>query len=87
MTVEMEMARHRRSQACPFHRSRIRSDERLTYGEVDEIFAGRARAEEPWADALAARARGGARARATRRDALEVGIARADASSSTPTAT
>ena len=37
-----------------FYRSLIRSDTRLTYDEVDEIFAGRARAEEPWAEPLAA---------------------------------
>lgn len=35
-----------------FHRSLIRSDARLTYGQVDEIFAGAARAEEPWAEPL-----------------------------------
>ena len=37
-----------------FYRSVIRSDERLDYGRVDEIFAGRQRAAEPWGDALAA---------------------------------
>ena len=36
-----------------FHRSVIRSDKRLTYPEVDDVFAGRARAEEPWGDPLA----------------------------------
>ena len=37
-----------------FHRSVIRSDARLTYGEVDEVFAGRARALAPWGEPLAA---------------------------------
>jgi ribonuclease R len=35
-----------------FCRSLIRSDARLTYEDVDEIFAGRAQAEEPWAGPL-----------------------------------
>src|SRR6185436_20170079 len=37
-----------------FHRSLIRSDKRLSYPEVDAIFAGRERAEQPWAEPLAA---------------------------------
>jgi len=37
-----------------FHRSLIRSDARLEYDGVDAIFAGRAAAEEPWGEALAA---------------------------------
>ncbi len=53
VTVEMEM-HGAEARNVVFHRSRIRSDRRLTYGEVDEIFAGRARAEGPWADPLAA---------------------------------
>ncbi|MBJ7348562.1 MAG: RNB domain-containing ribonuclease, partial [Thermoleophilaceae bacterium] len=36
-----------------FARTLIRSDARLTYGQVDEIFAGRAQAAEPWAEPLA----------------------------------
>lgn len=55
-----------------FHRSRVRSDARLTYGEVDAVFAGTARAEEPWAAPLEA-AREVSRALAARRDSLEVG--------------
>jgi ribonuclease R len=53
VTVEMDFdgARLRRT---AFHRSLIRSDKRLTYPDVDEIFAGTARAEEPWAEPLAA---------------------------------
>ena len=57
-----------------YHRSLIRSDERLTYGQVDDVLAGRARASAPWGDALA-RAREVARAlreRRTRRGSLEV---------------
>jgi ribonuclease R len=55
-----------------FHRSLVRSDRRLTYGEVDEVFAGRARAEEPWAAPLEA-AREVAQALQERRDSLELG--------------
>jgi ribonuclease R len=55
-----------------FHRSRIRSDARLTYGEVDDVFAGRRRAAEPWAEPIEA-AREVARALHERRDSLEVG--------------
>jgi ribonuclease R len=71
VTVEMEVegAEVRR---VAFHRSRVRSDRRLTYDEVDAIFDGRARAEEPWGEPLAA-ARGVAAALRERRDALELG--------------
>ena len=55
-----------------FHRSRVRSDVRLTYGQVDAIFAGSERAEEPWAAPLEA-ARAAATALAQRRDSLELG--------------
>ena len=53
VTVELDLvgAKPRRT---AFHRSVIRSDRRLTYPEVDEIFAGRMQAEEPWAAPLAA---------------------------------
>ena len=57
-----------------FHRSVVRSDKRLTYGEVDALFAGQARAEEPWGEPLAA-AREVARAlrhRREQRGALEI---------------
>jgi ribonuclease R len=50
----------------------VRSDRRLTYGEVDEIFAGRARAAEPWGAPLEA-AREVARALGERRDSVELG--------------
>jgi ribonuclease R len=55
-----------------FHRSLVRSDRRLTYGEVDELFAGRTRAEEPWGEPLAL-ARELAAALHERRDSLEFG--------------
>jgi ribonuclease R len=71
VTVEMEVhgAEARR---VAFHRSRVRSDRRLIYDEVDAIFEGRARAEEPWGEGLAA-AREVASALRDRRDALELG--------------
>jgi ribonuclease R len=72
VTVEMEIAGVDVRRVA-FHRSTIRSDVRLTYGEVDEVFAGRARAQEPWGEPLAA-AREVARALRERRQqrALEV---------------
>jgi ribonuclease R len=60
VTVEMEL-RGERVTSVSFYRSLIRSDARLTYDEVDRIFAGEERAEEPWAEPLAA-AREAARA-------------------------
>ena len=72
VTVEMEI-HGAEARTVAFHRSRVRSDARLSYGEVDEIFAGRARAEEPWAEPLAA-ARQVSAALRERRDALELGL-------------
>ena len=37
-----------------FHRTVIRSDRRLTYGEVDRLFAGELEPESPWGEPLAA---------------------------------
>jgi ribonuclease R len=53
VTVEMDFdgARVKRT---AFHRSVIRSDARLDYPHVDRVFAGAERAEEPWAEPLAA---------------------------------
>jgi len=67
VTVEMEMhgAEVRRA---TFHRSTIRSNERLDYDRVDRIFAGAEPAEEPWAASLAA-ARAAAAALQARREA------------------
>ena len=53
VTVEMVIERDRVAQST-FHRSRVRSDERLDYDRVDRIFSGRERAVEPWAEPLAA---------------------------------
>jgi ribonuclease R len=50
----------------------VRSDARLTYGQVDNVFAGRERAADPWAEPLEA-ARGLARALHACRDSLEIG--------------
>jgi ribonuclease R len=55
-----------------FHRSLVRSDRRLTYSEVDDIFAGRAQAEAPWGVPLEV-AREVADALGARRDSLELG--------------
>ena len=71
VTVELVMD-GAEARSVVFHRSRVRSDARLTYRQVDEIFEGRARAEEPWAAPLAA-AREVAAALRGRRDALELG--------------
>ncbi|HEY3830344.1 MAG TPA: RNB domain-containing ribonuclease [Solirubrobacteraceae bacterium] len=67
VTVELELD-GAQIQRVAFHRSVIRSDERLDYERVDRIFAGRERAAEPWAQPLqlareAARSLGEARAR------------------------
>ena len=71
VTVEMELDGANVT-TVSFHRSLVRSDRRLTYGEVDELFAGRARAEEPWAEPLAV-AREVAAALRERRESLEFG--------------
>jgi ribonuclease R len=71
VTVEMEMDGADVTRVA-FHRSLVRSDRRLTYGEVDELFAGRGRAQAPWGEPLAV-ARDVARALRERRDSLEFG--------------
>ena len=71
VTVEMELD-GADVRSVSFHRSLVRSDRRLTYGEVDELFAGRSRAEAPWGAPLEV-ARGVARALRERRDSLEFG--------------
>src|SRR5215204_450555 len=53
VTVEMEM-HGAKARNVSFHRTLIRSDARLTYPQVDAIFAGSERAEEPWGEPLAA---------------------------------
>ena len=71
VTVELEME-GAEVRKVAFHRSRVRSDARLTYGQVDAVFAGRERAAEPWAAPLEA-AREVARALHARRDSLAIG--------------
>ena len=71
VTVELELAGAKVRRRA-FHRSIIRSDKRLAYPEVDAIFAGAARAEEPWAASLAAARRAAAALAEARRGALAV---------------
>ncbi|MGZ8864414.1 MAG: ribonuclease R family protein [Thermoanaerobaculia bacterium] len=73
VTVEIDVA-GTEVRRVEFTRTMIRSDKRLTYGEVDEVFAGRARAESPWGEPLvAAREVSAALARRRKeRGALEV---------------
>ncbi len=65
VTVEMTVVGEEVVRAS-FYRSLIRSDERLDYERVDQVFAGSARAAEPWGEPLAA-ARGAAAALGARR--------------------
>jgi ribonuclease R len=51
VTVEMVLA-GADVESVAFHRSIIRSDARLNYDQIDEVFAGRERAEDPWAGPL-----------------------------------
>ena len=67
VTVEMVIERDQVASSA-FHRSVIRSDERLDYDQVDRIFSGAERASEPWAEPLAA-ARAAAGGLAARREA------------------
>jgi ribonuclease R len=73
VTVELDLEGSKPRRTA-FHRSLIRSDRRLIYPEVDAIFAGRARAEEPWAAPLAAARRAADALQAAReaKGALEV---------------
>jgi ribonuclease R len=52
VTVEMEVE-GADVRSVAFHRSIIRSDARLNYDQVDAVFAGKERAEDPWAAPLA----------------------------------
>jgi ribonuclease R len=71
VTVELELDGADVTRVA-FHRSLVRSDRRLTYAEVDDLFAGRARGEEPWGEPLAV-AREVAAALRERRESLEFG--------------
>jgi ribonuclease R len=74
LAVSVEMELHgTEARGVRFHRSRIRSDRRLTYREVDAIFEGRERAEAPWGEPLAA-AREVAAALRDTRDSLELAM-------------
>ena len=53
VTVEIELSGADVTKAA-FYRSWIRSDKRLDYEQVDRLFAGEERAEDPWAGPLAA---------------------------------
>ena len=53
VTVEFELE-GATVRSVRFHRAVIRSDARLTYEQVDRVFAGLDRAEEPWGEPLAA---------------------------------
>lgn len=52
VTVEMEIE-GATVRSVAFHRSIVRSDARLNYDQIDEVFAGRERAEDPWGGPLA----------------------------------
>src|SRR3954466_6915149 len=52
VTVEMELV-GADGRSAAVHRSRIPSDARLPYDQVDRVYAGEERAEEPWAEPLA----------------------------------
>jgi ribonuclease R len=74
VSVEM-VIRGDRAVSASFSRSIIRSDKRLAYEEVDEIFAGNVRATDAWGEALGI-ARAAARALGERRaasGAIELG--------------
>ncbi len=73
VTVEVVVGMDGRARSASFYRSRIRSDRRLTYDELDEIFAGRASAPEPIAGPLELARRAAAALRDARRSgALDV---------------
>jgi ribonuclease R len=77
MAVTVEMELHGTDpRVVAFHRSRVRSDARLSYRQVERVFTGSERAEEPWGEPLAvARELAGAlRDRRERAGALEVGL-------------
>jgi ribonuclease R len=73
VTVEMDIDGEEVVRSA-FYRSRIRSDARLTYDQVDRIFAGEEEPQDPWAAPLAAARQVAAalRERRERLGALEV---------------
>ncbi len=75
VTAEIELSEAGEPRSASFYRSRIRSDARLNYGEIDEVFAGRADAPGEVAEPIAL-ARRAASALAERRSGgLEVSSA------------
>ena len=73
VTTEIELAADGAVRRVSFYRSRIRSDARLDYDDLDEIFAGRAAPPEPVAEPLRlAREAAAALAERRRGTALEV---------------
>ena len=73
VTAEIELASDGRVSSASFYRSRMRSDARLDYEQLDEIFAGRRRPPQPAAEPLEiARAAAAALAAKRRSGALEV---------------
>ncbi len=74
VTVELEV-RDGKALGVAFYRSLIRSDARLDYEQVDRIFAGGERAQEPWGKPLQAAREAAAQlgaARAARAGALQL---------------
>jgi ribonuclease R len=73
VTSEIEISENGEPLSANFYRSRIRSNSRLNYDELDEIFAGRARPPDQIAEPLAlAREAAGALAGRRPRSSLEV---------------
>ncbi|MBM3667428.1 MAG: VacB/RNase II family 3'-5' exoribonuclease [Actinobacteria bacterium] len=66
VTAEIELSSDGEPRGASFYRSRIRSDARLTYEQIDEVFAGRRRVPEPVSEPIAL-ARRAAAALAVRR--------------------
>ena len=52
VTAEIELSESGEPLSASFYRSRIRSDARLNYDQLDEIFAGKAKTPEPVAEPL-----------------------------------
>jgi ribonuclease R len=73
VTVEIELDREGRPGSASFYRSRIRSDARLDYDELDVVFSGRAEAPEAVAEPLAV-AREAAAALGERRGATSLDV-------------
>jgi ribonuclease R len=73
VTAEIELSGGGKPRGARFYRSRIRSDARLDYDQLDAIFAGRAPAPEPVAEALTV-ARGAAAALGEHRGATSLDV-------------